>query len=1086
MEPKGETQPLPPGGVVEHPLPAESPQLFEVSLVSGEVLHVEAEERGVDFELLLRGPAGEPVASSDGPDGGVGLEMLTWVAATGGRYTFDVHQLGKDQRGAYRLVRDPARPAASDDAARVRAEQAFGAATRQFPGSTPEASRGVLAAYGEALALGRASKHRPLVARSLRAIASLHRRLKEPDPAVAALREAAEIWGELGRPRGEADALVWLGEALRDAGDLKAAVLVARRAAALWESVGEPAKRASALHSAGHYAHFAGLREEALADLRTALSIYREEGLVGGQAHVLNELGLAQVGDGSAEEALQSFDEARRLAEQAGDQALVAEVLATIGNTLGSLGRLEEAIDHHRRSLALYRQIGNQRGEGQALSYLGGVHASLGDHRQALVEYREGLAALRAIDHGFQAALLTRIGAAHRALDEPELAISHYEEALVQWRRFRLKWGEGLALAELGSLLAERGEVEAGEQDIRQGLALSREIKDTPRIAIALRYLGEVARRRGDWQQAIDHYGEALELWRREGEPRQQASALAGLAKVERARGDLPAARARVEEALALCERLRRNFRGEELRAQYLSTVRPYYELYLEILYEIEGRQPGQGAAAAALEVSERARARVLLDLLAFGRIDPTAGIDPDRRARWGHLRDEISTTSAALLTGASGDRASELEAKLRRLEGEREVLAGEIRLAHPNVAELALPSPPDAAALTHELGPEEALLEYFLGEERSFLMVATREAVRLYALPPAAELVPAVEELRRLLRQPGHRLGTAPLAAFRLYERLVAPAEAQIASRQRLLVAADGVLHYLPFEALLTAPPEADGWHRQPFLLRRWSVAYLPSASVLAFLRGGRQAPQSAGRSLLALADPAYGKAASGGGASEPVGPLGVLVRSAEAEGSGWHLRPLPGSAREAAGIVRLFPPREAALFVGSEAREEILKREAGSARRLHIAAHAVVSEEHPEASAVVLALDDDAAEDGLLQVREIFDLHLDAELVVLSACETALGRQVRGEGMIGFSRAFLHAGARSLAASLWQVEDRSTAKLMIAFYAALRSGEGRAEGLRTAKLALLEQEATAHPYYWASFVLIGEGGKLVGSGAP
>ncbi|HSP06770.1 MAG TPA: CHAT domain-containing protein, partial [Acidobacteriota bacterium] len=298
---------------------------------------------------------------------------------------------------------------------------------------------------------------------------------------------------------------------------------------------------------------------------------------------------------------------------------------------------------------------------------------------------------------------------------------------------------------------------------------------------------------------------------------------------------------------------------------------------------------------------------------------------------------------------------------------------------------------------------------------------------------------------------------------AEQLYRELVAPAEQNLKHVQRLIIAPDGILNYLPFESLLrkSAPASGIDFSSLPYLTNDFEIEYAPSSTVFAALKiheGAMEAPNE----LLAFADP-------GKPAAEPA--------RGKTRSSRGDYPPLPNARLEVEGIARLFPPEKVAIFEGQAASEEKLKKmKLTEYKRLHFASHGVIDEQNPEFSSILLSTPQKGAEDGYLMTQEIFDLKLNADLVVLSACKTGLGRQIRGEGIMGLSRAFLCAGASSVLASLWNVPDASTAQFMTDFYRSMvTKGMSKTEALKKARLELIRSGKFSHPYYWAPFVLIG-----------
>jgi CHAT domain-containing protein len=398
--------------------------------------------------------------------------------------------------------------------------------------------------------------------------------------------------------------------------------------------------------------------------------------------------------------------------------------------------------------------------------------------------------------------------------------------------------------------------------------------------------------------------------------------------------------------------------------------------------------------------------------------------------------------------------------------------------------------------------------LEYSLGTDASYLFAISKHDFLTAPLPPASLLTNQVMALRETVAGRPDRMGLSNYVqkARALFEDLVLPANRLLRGKQSLIIVPDGVLHYLPFEALLQSDggrraPQLD-LHQLPYLVRDFSISYAPSATVLINLRNVN--PTTAPRkAFLAFGDPLYGRAEP-----DQREPIRRAFRSAFGDGKPWDLQPLPESRHEVERIATLYPRERVEVFLGDRASEENVK--AGDTlsqyRFVHFAVHGLLNENKPQYSGLVLSLPTDvpdpkgkesgravagnstspasapevkraATEDGLLQVYEIFNLKLNANLVVLSACESGLGKETRGEGLVGLTQAFFYAGTPSLMVSLWKVQDKSTAALMVRFYRHLNNpAVGKAQALRQAQLEMIRSEDYSHPYYWAGFVLTGK----------
>jgi CHAT domain-containing protein len=759
--------------------------------------------------------------------------------------------------------------------------------------------------------------------------------------------------------------------------------------------------------------------------------------------------------------------QALRLIQALGDRNLEAGTLNNMGLTYLGLGDDQKALDCLGPARVLYQQMGSAGGEALTLLNISTAYTGLGEHQKALDAAKESARLYQSIGaRGQENAALARVARSCGFLGEHQKAVETFEQTLAEMRVSGDRAGEFFTLLLMGEFYSRVGNYQKAQECYDQALQHT-----TP---------GKIT----DERQTTIHYG---------------------LAQVEIARGNLMEARAQIEFALSVAEVFRSKVNAQ-LRASYMASKRDLYEFYVELLMRLHERESPQAHDAKALQASERARARGLLDLLAEARIDVTQGIVPELKQREKTTHAGISRIQSQLIQAhstATSDktRIAQLEEELKKVESEREQLEIEIRQQHPQYAELQYPQPLGVKAIQALLDDQTALLEYALGKDRSFLFVVTRDGLHSYSLPRATEITRLVRELRAAVSRPRRReFGEYVQLARQLYHKLVAPAADVLTKKQRLLIVPDGALYYLPFESLLTHDARPGGrtnYGQFPYLLKRWAVSYAPSASVLASLRGHdrQEKNDERGKAFLAFADPVYElsqatdprpqtpdqktkskqQRTTGHG---PQNPVIETLRSVFEESGRWQLPRLMESHREVKRIEGLYKPNEVEVYVGTAAKEENVKsnEHLSRARRIHFATHGMISERQPQYSGLVLALDDDPQEDGLLQVYEVFNLKLTADLVVLSACKTGLGKEVKGEGLIGLTRAFLYAGARSVVVSLSQVVDASTAELMARFYEEMDRIQEKAEALRRAKLGLIEGGRYAHPYYWSPFILVGE----------
>jgi CHAT domain-containing protein len=597
---------------------------------------------------------------------------------------------------------------------------------------------------------------------------------------------------------------------------------------------------------------------------------------------------------------------------------------------------------------------------------------------------------------------------------------------------------------------------------------------DASMQAAALHGLGVNEISRKNYDAAFDLLVRALEI--RRGLPSRNVEeyTLNSLVTVERARGRLEEALRYSDRAVAIMESMRRRVDVDDLRAAVQGWRWAAYGRNIDILTRLHAQTRDPQYASRAFAVSERARARSLLDLMNEEQVDLRRDVPEELRASEEaaelRLADLQRRLLAARTSGAPAAQTAALDAELSSVEQGLALLQIQMRTRDRAYAAVAYPSPLDAGQVMAQLDPDTALLEYTIDASGSALFVVTDRELRAIRLRSRVDIERLVGDVRTGLSSPGRREFSRYVRAAReLFEALVTPALDAIGDRASLIVVPHGALHYLPFEALLTGEGAASDPGALPYLVRRWTVAYAPSASVLAELRDrARNATQNARRSsLLAAADPTL----------QPVAVTPAPDGGRSPRETPWNLAPLPNARSEIARVASRFPPDAVETLVGDAAREDRVTRGAalGAARYVHFATHGVVDEEHPARSALLLASGSDSKADGLLQAREIFKLRLTADLVVLSACESALGRAITGEGLMSLPRAFLFAGAAAVVSSLWRVADESTPELMAGMYNGLSRERGRAQALREAKLALIDGGRWSHPYYWAPFTLIG-----------
>jgi len=769
--------------------------------------------------------------------------------------------------------------------------------------------------------------------------------------------------------------------------------------------------------------------EDALKWRREALEHYRAAGSLPGQARALHYIATIEIMQGDLTRAMTRLQDADALALEAASEAQHGAILGEMAAINFHLGDFERALDQYREAVRL---APNPWRRGMMLVNIGSILEYRHETEEAVPVLQEALDLMRQVgDHRTETQAMQSLGEAYIELGRFDEGLAVLDEAIATAREFEIPMSEASALEIKGSALLKRGDATAARLVYDEAIERAR---------------------------AIDYF-DSLE-W-----------ALLGRARAARAEGRLQKALGDLEEALAEVAEVRRRSGGSaSVTGGITGQAGGITGEMIDLLFELDGKDPGAGHAAHAYAVEQQARARSFLDLMGEAEYDLQISTVPGYRDQ----EAEILTRIIGLekdLAAAPGDSVGTLRARLAAAENALEVLSARLRDADPRYARVLYPEPLGLQEVCREvLEPGEVLLEYRLGEDRSFLWVLTSESGRMLALPGREAIEGAVRDLLPLLQDynlTGPEAGWYAPAARNLYRMLVEPAAAEVAAADKLIICPDGILHYLPFEALLTEDSSAAAFADLPWLVRDRMVRYTPSVSVLALL-GKRE--RAGGSRWLLLGDPLL---ADGGDA-------GLFARAAGAAG----LPPLPWAGRELEALAKEAPAGKARVLRAADATGQALAdagRE-GDLRLVHVASHGLFNEARPRYSGLVLSTDPEQGDDGFLSISEVLALELDCDQVVLSACASALGPHVSGEGRVGLTRSFIFAGARSVVSALWDVSGQETARFMELYYARLGTGgSDRDEALAAAKRAMWHAEAEgvdpAHPAFWAAFVLSGAG---------
>lgn len=893
--------------------------------------------------------------------------------------------------------------------------------------------------------------------------------------ALASYGAALSVARKLDDAEGIAQALANLGGVYRVQGDYAKALESYDESVKRWEALGRPAGMARTLTSVGVLRYFQGEYDAALAAYQSALKLLEGSDEREAAAVALNGMGAVHRERGEYDLALDFYQRSLRAAEEQGNKLRIGTALNNIGVLYKSWGDYARALEYYQRSHDLRAALGDKLGMSISMLNIGNLHQLQGNYQLSLDYFQKSLTLREALgDKEGIATALSALGDGYRLVGRYDLALESLRRSLSLREALGNKPRIARTLHNLGNVLLSQGDAPSARQFYERALALEEGAGDKERSVDTLNMLGLAYEKQGASEKAVETASRAASLARQIGYLGGLWPARAVAGRAHRALKQTAEARAALDEAIGTIESVRARAAGGEQEGQYFfaDKISPYAEMVALLV--------SQNRHEEALQYAERAKGRVLLDVLRGGRRNIDKSLTPAERERERTLRRELSALNAqaqreAAQARPSAARLADLNARLDRARLDLDAYTNALYALHPELR-LQRGEAPRAslAQLNGQLGrPDTALVEYVVGDEQTFLFVLTgaggaaAPALKVYTLNVRRrELLDRVGRFRRQLAERDLLFGGA---ARSLYDLLLAPARAQLGGRAAFVIVPDDALWELPFQALQTPAGR--------YVLEDQAVSYTPSLSVaraVALRRRGRPLKPSSAANLLAFGNPL-----SGGGAV-PGEPGGMMSGGAGA---------LPEAERQVRTLGQLYGVAHSKVYTGAEAREERFKAEAGRYRILHLAAHGVLNDASPMYSHIVLSRGaTDAAEDGLLETWELMNLDLNADIVVLSACETARGSVRPGEGMVGLSWGFFVAGSPTTLVSQWKVDSSATTDLMLGFYRHLKAGApgteaslpaapSKAAALREASLKLISSERYAHPFYWAGFVLIGEG---------
>ena len=802
-------------------------------------------------------------------------------------------------------------------------------------------------------------------------------------------------------------------------------------------------------------------------------------------------------------ETLSEISRALYLSRAINDKAGEGQALTLLGLFRAYTGKKHEGLALHNEALEIFRTIGDRHSAGLAHNGLSQTYQILNDLQNAIISAETAQGLFESIGALDSVAVNTfKLAELYRAAGKHDQALKYLDRTLTLSRAAKKVRNEANALSEIAIVYASQKRPNEARNRLRKALEFYERIGDRRGQAIALNRYGQYLLSIGQNTEALDAYNQALPVSEEIKDTTLLTDTLLGIARANNLLKNYDAALATLERSTKIVEELRAEVGTPDLRALYFSGVIQHYDLCRDILMDLDGERPGQGFAARAFLMSEKSRARSLLDRVRESQSRLREGATAELLAREREVGGLILTLAdyqMGLPFDPAKDRSEreEVSRRLAQLRSDYQEIEVQLRAQNSKQAPLENFAVTDVNQIQQELrASNRMLLQYALGDQQSYLWAIAADSFQSYKLAPRRDLEEAAREVSKLLTA---RQNFDPSAindyranvesadnlyaekARALSQILLGPVSGQLKNR-RLIVVTEGGLHSVQFEALPLPNGQATGPIRsEEFLIKTSEIVALPSMTTLLAMRAEKRAP-SPGKVVAIIADPVLTRNDERVNGKEQAS--GIVRTASIARSEQPLLRDGPSrlvyAAEEADAIVAVAPRGSTMLAKGFDAsRETAMSPDIGEYQIVHFATHGILNSEEPEFSGILLTkVDQNGVErNGLMALHDIYTLDLSAELTVLSACQTALGKDVKGEGNVGLTHSFMSAGSKSVVSSLWKVEDRATASLMSDFYdAMLRQGVPPVAALRAAKLKMMEDPRWQAPYYWAGFVFQGD----------
>ena len=837
------------------------------------------------------------------------------------------------------------------------------------------------------------------------------------------------------------------GKEYRSSGNYKNSIESFKKAIELAKEIGSEAHEMKCLRqlsinywATSDFEDFFTLNQHAL-KLALRLNNRREE------FRCLNNIGIYQRKSGNYSKALSCYEEAFRVTEEMGNIEEKSAILSNIGNIYKNIGNYDRSLDFLISALRIDKQLNMKTNVAIDLVNIGETYRTRGHFRQCEDDYK------KALDNFDDCLLLIQEG---RNL--------YADLNLINIIEVR-------ALNNIGTVNLNLKNYNTALEFFSKAYKKASEIYDLEALGMILCNLGVAYFNKGYYQRAAKQYNRAIIIAKKIKAPNILWEAYFGLGQCYEKTNDFQKAVCNYENSINEIDNIRSRIVIDTFKAGFARGKLHVYESLIGLMFRSD--EQSLDVKKKVFNIIERAKARAFLDSIGESQFNIKKKLSYDLRKREFEIADKIASIISQFSDPNLTDiKRKKIQEEYNQAENQYMLLISKMRSEIPEVADMILPEPCHLLQVQSQLLDEKtAVVEYFLGENQSYLIIIEKNSSYLYLLPSRSEIRKSIKGFIKELSDPPRRIYRGSLASNRLFKELLKPIEEVLPeSIEHLIIVPDGFLYFLPFEALLTDSENM-------FVVEKFIISYAPSCSSLLFLKEKGVRMEHA-KSLLAIGNPRYDLERI----SNSDHKTSSLILKEIYNNQGCDFSPIPNSRKEINNIAKLFPKHKRDIYLGDHAREEVIKRTSlEDYQIIHFACHSLLDERFPFRSALVLTIDGESEEDGFLLVREIYNLRLSADMIVLSACQTGRGRLENVEGVLGLPRIFFYCGARSVVSSLWRINDKSTTQFMSHFYKYLSEGNSISQALRLAKIKMINSKYS-HPFFWASFVLYGDSSPLQG----